>query len=47
MQKMAKDVGVSLSDLVGNEALLSGLALEKYVDEAKGLGLLTLQDILK
>jgi uncharacterized protein len=38
---------VSLSDLVGNEALLSGLALEKYVDESKGLGLLTLQDILK
>jgi uncharacterized protein len=47
VQKMAKDAGVSLLDLVGNEALLSGLALEKYVDESKGLGLLTLQDILK
>jgi uncharacterized protein len=47
VQKMAKDAGVPLLDLVGNEALLSGLALEKYVDESKGLGLLTLQDILK
>ena len=47
VQKMAKDAGVSLSALVGNEALLSGLALETYVDESKGLGLPTLQDILK
>jgi uncharacterized protein len=47
VQKMAKDAGVSLTALVGNESLLSGLALETYVDESKGLGLLTLQDILK
>jgi len=47
VQKMAKDAGVSLTALVGNESLLSGLALETYVDESKGLGLPTLQDILK
>ncbi|MEH6764158.1 MAG: Tex family protein [Aequorivita antarctica] len=45
VSKMAKDVGVKVSELIGNKALLQKLNLEKYVTEK--IGLPTLQDILK
>ena len=44
VSKIAKDRGVSLQELVGNEALLSTLELGKYVSE--DVGLPTLQDIV-
>jgi uncharacterized protein len=43
---MAKDLGVSISELVENKELLSGLNLEDYMDQEEGVGLCTLQDIL-
>lgn len=47
VQKMAKDLGVKVSDLLGNEAMLKGLSLSTYVNESEGLGLPTLEDIVK
>jgi uncharacterized protein len=47
VQKMAKDLGVKVQDLVGNDALLQSIPLAQYVDETAGLGLPTLQDIVK
>jgi uncharacterized protein len=44
--KMAKDLGVSPKELVGNEALATKIAIERYVDAGEGVGLPTLQDIL-
>lgn len=45
IKKMAKDEGVSLQDLIGNKTTLQNIDLKKYVSE--GVGLLTLQDIIK
>lgn len=45
IKKMAKDEGVSLQDLIGNKTTLQNINLKKYVSE--GVGLLTLQDIIK
>jgi len=47
VQKMAKDLGVKVQDLLGNDALLQSIPLAQYVDESAGLGLPTLQDIVK
>lgn len=47
VQKMAKDLGVKVADLLGNEAMLKGLSLSAYVNESEGLGLPTLEDIVK
>jgi uncharacterized protein len=44
--KMAKDLGVTRKALVGNDALAAKLEPAKYVDEAEGLGLPTLTDIV-
>ncbi|WP_397363892.1 Tex family protein [Olleya sp. R77988] len=45
VQKMAKDLKVSLDDLIGNTALLKKIELKKYCTDS--VGLLTLEDILK
>ena len=47
VEKMAKDMGVLLESLVGNESLVKSIPLEKYLDESHGVGLPTLQDIAK
>lgn len=47
VQKMAKDLGVKVQDLLGNESLLRGVSLGQYVNELEGLGLPTLEDIVK
>ncbi len=44
--KMAKDLGVARGALVGDAALAGKLEVKKYVDEANGVGLPTLQDIV-
>ncbi len=44
--KMAKDLGVSRGALVGDESLAAKVEPKKYVDEAEGVGLPTLQDIV-
>ncbi len=46
VERMAKQLGVGLSELVGNGALADRLDLQQYVDEASGLGLPTLRDII-
>ncbi|WP_417876639.1 Tex family protein [Winogradskyella sediminis] len=45
VEKMAKDEGVSLENLMGNKAKLQKLNLKTYCTET--VGLLTLQDIIK
>lgn len=45
VRKMAKDLGVEVSSLIGNEALCSRIDLSRYVDEKTGLP--TLQDIVE
>ena len=45
VEKMAKDVGVSIADLVGNSAKASLIETEKYITPT--IGLLTLKDIIK
>jgi uncharacterized protein len=44
--RMAKDLGVARGDLVGNETLAAKIAVPRYVDDAAGVGLPTLQDIV-
>lgn len=44
VQQMAKDMGVDLRQLVGNEALIRNIDLRKYLSEAQGMH--TLQDII-
>jgi uncharacterized protein len=44
--KMAKDLGVARGALVGNEPLAGKISVGSYVDEAAGIGLPTLQDIV-
>jgi uncharacterized protein len=46
VERMAKDLGVSVSELVENEELLSGLNLEDYMNREEGVGASTLQDII-
>ncbi len=45
VRKMAKDLGVEVSSLIGNEALCRRIDLSRYVDEKTGLP--TLQDIVE
>lgn len=45
VDRMARDLGVSTSELVGNAALCSRIKAEKYVDGDKGLP--TINDIIK
>ncbi|MBQ0787269.1 MAG: helix-hairpin-helix domain-containing protein, partial [Oceanihabitans sp.] len=45
VQKMAKDLKVSVADLIGNTALLQKVNLKNYSTET--VGLLTLEDIIK
>lgn len=45
VQQMAKDMGVSVEDLVGNDALAKKIPLPNYVD--KEIGMPTLKDIQK
>lgn len=45
VRKIAKDLGVEVSSLIGNEALCSRIDLSRYVDEKTGLP--TLQDIVE
>lgn len=44
VQKMAKDVGVTVEDLIGNESSRKRIDLRKYTGE--GVGLPTLEDIM-
>ncbi|WP_044400625.1 Tex family protein [Lacinutrix sp. Hel_I_90] len=45
VEKMAKDEGVSVSDLIGNKTILQKIDLKKY--STATVGLLTLEDIIK
>ncbi len=45
VEKMAKDEGVSLQDLIGNKTILQNIDLKKYYTETVGLP--TLQDMIK
>ncbi|WCO01518.1 Tex family protein [Psychroserpens ponticola] len=45
VKKMAKDEGVSLSELIGNKTILKKINLKHYCTES--VGLLTLEDIVK
>ncbi|WGD35564.1 Tex family protein [Olleya sp. YS] len=45
VQKMAKDLKVSVDELIGNTTLLKKIELKKYCTDS--VGLLTLEDILK
>lgn len=45
VEKMAKDEGVSVSELIGNKKLLQNMELKKYCTEI--IGLPTLEDIVK
>ena len=45
VEKMAKDEGVTIRELIGNEAILQKINLKKYCTES--VGLLTLEDIIK
>ena len=38
---------MKMQDLLGNESLLRGVSLGQYVNESEGLGLPTLEDIVK
>ena len=45
IQQMAKDASVSISELIGNKAILQKIDLKNYVTNT--IGLLTLEDIIK
>lgn len=45
VEKMADDLGCSLNDLIGNEAKIGQIPIDKYVDER--IGIPTLKDIIK
>lgn len=45
VQKMAKDLGIALTELIGNKKKIEAIELEKYI--TKDIGILSLQDILK
>ncbi|MBU6325675.1 MAG: helix-hairpin-helix domain-containing protein, partial [Bacteroidetes bacterium] len=46
VQNMARDLGIALKDLSGNEQHISRIKPERYVQEDTQLGLLTIMDIL-
>jgi len=45
VEAMAKQLGVSLPDLVGDPALVARVDFSRFVDEARGVGRFTLDDI--
>jgi protein Tex len=45
VEKMAKDLAISVSELIGNKDKISQIKPEKYVNET--IGILTINDILK
>jgi len=45
VEQMAKDAGVSVKEIIGNEAVVSKIPVQQYATET--IGTLTLQDILK
>jgi uncharacterized protein len=45
VEQMAKDSGITLKEIIGNEAVVSKIPVQQYVTET--IGTLTLQDILK
>lgn len=45
VEQMAKDAGVTVKEIVGNEAVVSKIPVQQYATET--IGTLTLQDILK
>ncbi len=45
VEKMARDIGVQVQQLIGNEQLCSRIVAERYVDEKTGI--LTLKDIVE
>lgn len=45
VEKMARDLGVSLEALIANESLIHQIDIKKYLEE--GIGELTLKDIIK
>jgi uncharacterized protein len=45
VEQMAKDCGIGVKEMIGNETILSKIPLQQYVQE--NIGLHTLQDILK
>lgn len=45
VEKMAKDLGISLTDLVANKDQIAKITPEKYIDET--IGILGIKDILK
>ena len=46
VERMARDLGVTVTELVENERLLLGLKREDYMNEEEGVGASTLQDII-
>ncbi len=46
VQQMAKDLGLAVHDLSGNEQQISKIRAERYVQDDTQLGLLTIMDIL-
>jgi len=47
VEKMAKTTGVGVAELIGNHSKISAIQLGSFVDDSQGLGLPTLEDIVK
>lgn len=45
VEQMAKDAGIAVKEMIGNEAMVNKIPSQQYIDE--NIGLHTLQDILK
>ncbi|MFA6056956.1 MAG: Tex family protein [Taibaiella sp.] len=45
VEQMAKDSGITLKEIIGNESIVSKIPAQQYITET--IGMLTLQDILK
>ena len=45
VEQMAKDAGIAVKEMIGNEAIVNKIHSQQYIDE--NIGLHTLQDILK
>ncbi|MGH7444841.1 MAG: Tex family protein [Longimicrobiales bacterium] len=46
VERMAADLGVEVTELVANDALVDRIELARYVDDGAGIGMPTLTDIL-
>ena len=46
VERMARDLGVRVSELITNDALIDRIEMARYVDESAGIGVPTLSDIL-